>query len=208
MIPTFYNSDNDSHSTVLSPLSVPSDDNPLYDAQDSLTYTNINEMRIGSDTESESDTSAPEVWSESDRDDVDDFATPSETEKSVSHVQNIICLYLTFLQLCYPISDRAVAFLLSLFVAVFSYLSSISSNNETLRQFADTFPRTIYSLRKRILRNRSYQEFVVCPRCEQLYLKEKCTMKIGSGVVSLTCSYIEFPSHPLITIGLNVEQSL
>ena len=117
---TFYNSDNDSHSTVLSPLSVPSDDNPLYDAQDSLTYTNINEMRSGSDTECECDTSAPEVWSESDRDDVDDFATPSETEKSVSHVQNIICLYLTFLQLCYRISDRAVAFLLSLFVAVFS----------------------------------------------------------------------------------------
>ena len=38
-------------------------------------------MRSGSDTESESDTSAPEVWSESDRDDVDDFATPSETQK-------------------------------------------------------------------------------------------------------------------------------
>ena len=28
------------------------------------------------------------------------------------------------------------------------------------------------------------------------YLKEKCTMKTGSGVVSLTCSYVEFPSHP------------
>ena len=112
-----------------------------------LRRSAINEMQSGSDTESESHTSALEVWSESDRNDVDDFATPSETERSVSYVQNIICLYLTFLQLCYRISDRAVAFLLSMFVAVFSYLLSISSNNATLSVFADTFPRTLYSLR-------------------------------------------------------------
>ena len=77
-------------------------------------------------------------------------------------------------------------------------LSPLSSilQNATLKAFADAFPRTLYSLRKQIKSKRSCEEYVVCPCCDKLYPKEKCTIKTSRGVVSFTCTHIEFPNHP------------
>ena len=71
------------------------------------------------------------------------------------------------------------------------------SANMTLQAFADTFPITLYSLRKQLTIKNSFVEYVVCPSCHKLYVKDKCTVKSASGViVSLKCDHIEYPNHP------------
>ena len=87
----------------------------------------------------ESDTTAPEVWSESESLSSDD-AADTVANTSVAQVQQIFCLSITFLQLCYRISDRAIVYLLSLLGAIFQYLASMALQYLTLKAFADTSP--------------------------------------------------------------------
>ena len=189
---TFYNSDSDSHSK-LSVTSFSADEYGLCNLSNTSQSPSFpSEL---SDSQDESDTTAPEVWSDSESQDSDHELTTivSEANQSVAHVQHVFCLYITFLQLCYRITDRA--YLLALLGAVFCFLSSTALQNMTLKAFADTFPRILYSLRRRMKCKPSCREYVVCPRCDKLYPRDDCTIRTGSEVISRKCNHVEYPNH-------------
>ena len=191
------NSDSQSPSPVTgnSPSAF-SDDYHMLGESGTHHHTIVNSMNSSGNDSQESDTTAPEVWSESESLSSDD-AADTVANASAAQVQRIFCLSITFLQLCYRISDRAIVHLLTLLGAIFQYLASMVLQNLTLKAFADTFPRTLYSLRKQLMIKNSFVEYVVCPSCHKLYAKDKCTVKSSSGViVSLKCDHVEYPNHP------------
>ena len=93
-----------------------------------------------------SESSGPEVWSETESSDGDNTEENSRDTDANILVQNMFCLCLTFIQLCYKISDRAIVCLLTVIGTIFQFLSSTSPSNVVLRNFAKYFPKTIYSL--------------------------------------------------------------
>ena len=198
---TFYNSDSRQSSPVTSSPSTCFDDYDTPSESGTQHHTTVSSMDSSTNDsqKSDSDTTAPEVWSESDSLSSDDASdtTCTVANTTVVQVQHIFCHSITFLQLCYRISDRAIAYLLTLLGAIFQYLSSLAQQNPSLKAFADTFPRTLYTLRKRLGVKNSFVEYVVCPRCHKLYAKDKCTVRSTSGVImSLKCDHIEYPNHP------------
>ena len=93
---TFYNSDSDSQSK-LSVTSFSADEYGLCNI--SNTSQSPSSPSESSDSQDESDTTAPELWSDSESQDSDHELTTmvSEANKSVAHVQHVFCLYITFL---------------------------------------------------------------------------------------------------------------
>ena len=142
---TFYNSESESQS---------SDCEPFFSAPDEKIIFNSSESSDSdSPFEIDSDDSAPELWPESEiygSDESEDSDNDNSNDNtSVKQVQNVFCLCLSFIQLCYSISDRAIVYFLTLVAALFKFLSSISPDNNTIKTFTDRFPKTLYSLRKK-----------------------------------------------------------
>jgi hypothetical protein len=66
---------------------------------------------------------------------------------------------LSFFQLCFNISDRAISILLSF---LSSFFHALSSNSETLKALSDIFPKTLYSLRRGLKLEKHYVKYVNC----------------------------------------------
>jgi len=90
--------------------------------------------------------SATDVW---DAEGSDSNASSSDQggEEAHSHLQFIVSVFLSFFQLCFRISDRAMVYLLSFLSALFQYLASHAKDVPLLKHFADGSPKTLYYLR-------------------------------------------------------------
>ena len=84
--------------------------------------------------------SATEVWDIEESD--SNASSPDQGgEEAHSHLQTIVSVFLSFFQLCFRISDRAMVYLLSFLSALFHYLSSHAKDVPLLKVFADGFPK-------------------------------------------------------------------
>ena len=178
------------------------------DGQNSETLVDAELMQSDSDDGDESDScsmadfsspresessSGEEFWEVSDLEDdqSDDFQV-SHTAKSLLLG---ISIFLYFFHLFSSLSERAMVTLLSFFRTVFGFIGGIC-NNPILLELAQSIPKSLHTLRKYFRRDNGCTEYVVCPKCSQLYTISECIMKTGSRVESKRCTYIEFPHHP------------
>ena len=123
--------------------------------------------------------SAPEIW-----DDAESTSSESDTDSSEhKQLQYILCLFLSFFQLCFHVSDRAISHLLAFLYALFHHLSSHAKDAPLLKSFSEAFPRTIYSLHKPLKLQKLYVKYLVCPRCHRIYkeLESECFSKMSNG---------------------------
>ena len=116
--------------------------------------------------------SAPEVW-----DDESSFSEnkldPEDPNKltAAKQLHYTVCLLLSFFQLCFRLSARALIFLLLFLSALFKHFCSFIQN-DYFTAFAKMFPTTLYSLRRQLKLKSHYTTYVVCPRCHSLYKEQ------------------------------------
>ena len=145
-----------------------------------------------SDYDSSSD--GEEVWeiSESESD---------ETEPGIANnhtVQNLlfdIAMFLSF-HIFYKLTERATIALLVFLKTLFNFIGGITSTR-LLLELANALPKSLYGIRKYFKRQNDFTEYVVCPKCSQLYILSECIMKNQHGNdESRRCDHVEFPNHP------------
>ena len=150
---------------------------------------------------SESD-SAPEIWDEAESTSSESDCDSSDRERT--QLQYILCLFLSFFQLCFHISDRAISHLLVFFCSLFRHVSSHAKDARLLRSFSEAFPRTLHSLRKGLKFQNSHVKYVVCSRCHRLYTEESCLEGCKNGE-NPKCNHVEFPNTLTVHVGGSVE---
>lgn len=90
--------------------SPPNDEVVQIEAKDSLTPSNEHSTVSMSESSSNTNDSGPEVWDETDEcsSQSDTEANKLTEESSVLQLTLIVCLFLSFFQLCFCISDKAL----------------------------------------------------------------------------------------------------
>ena len=166
---TYCKQENDSSSASDSTFDFSEPSSPTLDCS-ILSSVELDDKLSSSETESscssDSD-SAPEVWKGSDL-----SSSESENENGRNDqtaLQYMFCVFLSFFELTFHISDRALAYLLSFLSALFSYFSSQIENAPALKMFSNNCPRTIYSMRKALNVKKLYKTYVACPHCHHSY---------------------------------------
>ena len=123
-------------------------------------------------------------------------ADDSNKLTAVKQLHYTVCLLLSFFQLCFHISDRALTYLLSFLLALLKHFCSFIQS-DYLTAFARMFPTTLYSMRKQLKLKSPYTTYIVCPKCHTLYQEADCFKTRSAGTTtSPQCTYIEFPNHP------------
>ena len=162
-----------------------------------LEHSNDFQQSTSSSLESESDIndSGLEVWEE-----IDDSSTDSEVETTDtlqdSQLMYFVSLFLSFFQLCFHVSDKALSLLLSFISALLRHIFFQLHENVHI-SFIKDFPSTLYSLRKHLRLKKSHISYVVCPRCHKLYTESDCILVRDANGLEFPpkCEHIEFPSH-------------
>ena len=169
------------------------------DVNDEVTdYESQMSEQSSSSKSSDTNDSAPEVWDETDSSlsENECDAEDSNMMTAVKQLHYTVCLLLSFFQLCFHVSVRALTYLLSFLSALLKHLCSFIQN-DYLTAFARMFPTTLYSLRKQLNLKSPYTTYVVCPKCHTLYKEADCFKTTSDGTTTtLRCTYIEFPNHP------------
>ena len=115
---------------------------------------------------SDSDVNKPEGVSE----DSTNPTKPEEVQPNTSAIIQYICYIVSFFQLCYKLSDRAVTLLL------FSYVDFCfaTEGSHTVKRIIDNLPRNVYFLKKYLRStNQSIRYYVVCPKCCTLFQRQR-----------------------------------
>ena len=108
-----------------------------------------------------------------------------------------ICLFITFFQLCYRISERGITLLLHFLRAILLWASNVTRSAELLMLY-DMIPNNVYFLKKMCGLNseKSLTTYVVCPKCHALYHLEDCIIrKYGGVLASAKCTFVLYPNH-------------
>ena len=176
-------------------------DFPVHQPVNSILIENHNDEQStisSSESESSSDNSdsGAEVW-----DETEECCSDSETETpqspATSQLTYFVCLFLSFFQLCFRISDRALSLLLSFISALLQHIGS-RVNDSAYNSFMKAFPSTLYSLRKHLKLKKPYKTFLVCPYCHKLFrTSETEPIRDTNGIeFSPKCDHIQYPNHP------------
>lgn len=116
--------------------------------------------------------------------------------EEIKLVATHICLFISFFQLCYKISERGISLLLSFLRAILLWMSSLMPSSDFLL-LRDLLPRNVYFLQKLFRSDTHIKMYVVCPKCHSLYSHKDSTFTHRNGTTeSARCSYIQFPDHP------------
>ena len=141
--------------------------------------------------------SGEEIW-ESSGDEDNSIACENQT------AMNIVSLFLNFFQLTYRISERAMLTLLAFLKVLISYLATFSQGNSVLKTFAQVIPKSVYSIRKVIAKNKDFvTEYVVCPACDHLYELSDCIISEHGTLKSRLCEFVSFPTILIALDGLS-----
>lgn len=175
------------------------DDEAIVDACESDVHFDLNsssEVSSESEVESQVCISSSEEMDASSTSDHEEDATASR-EQAVESIKCIavqICMFLSFFQLCYRVSERAISLLLSFLKTLLSWLGSRCPEIKTLH---DVLPQNIYFMRKLLGRKNEITCFVVCPKCHSLYRYKDCIVTHRTGMTeSAKCSFVQYPNHP------------
>ena len=106
-----------------------------------------------------------------------------------------ISFFLTYFHLLYHLSEIAIRTLLSFFRQLIHFLAIITGH-DLLLQIMNCIPKSMNTIRNIFPKN-SFIEYVVCSKCNKLYLPNDCIVNNNGYLESLKCSYVEFPNHPL-----------
>lgn len=146
-----------------------------------------------------------EIISESDADSSSESTEVQGEETTAIHANREqikpvllhICLFISFFQLCYKVSERGISLLLGFLKAILLWLSSVVPSSDTLNSLRDMLPRNVYFLRKLCQGDTNITKYVVCPKCHFLYNLKECIVTCRDGTKeSAKCSYVQYPNHP------------
>ena len=116
------------------------------------------------------------------------------------HIVSVhICLFLSFFQLCYKVSERGISLLLAFITSLLSWLGTFPQSAHIL-QLRDLISKNVYFLRKIFGLNSALTMYAVCPKCSSLYELKDCTVKHRNGLEeSAKYTYVQYPNHPHIS---------
>ena len=125
----------------------------------------------------------------------DDDTAFEQSAESMKPIAVQICMFLSFFQLCYRVSERGISLLLSFLKTLLSWLGSYCPEIKALH---DVLPQNVYFMRKLLGRKSSEITcFVVCPKCHSLYELKDCIVTHRTGITeSAKCSFVQYPNHP------------
>ena len=200
-------SSHEDEGTVISPADSLSC-NALQEKNDDNDEVNVdtceNEFGFISNSSSES-SSESEIESQeyiSGSEEVDTLLSDQEDgvtarEQSVESMKLIavqICMFISFFQLCYRVSERGISLLLCFLKTLLSWIGSFCPEVKTLH---DVLPGNVYFMRKLLGRKSEITCFVVCPKCHSLYTLKDCIITRRNGMTeSAKCSFVQYPNHP------------
>ena len=177
--------------------------------RDIIEQNNDFQQSTSSSSESESDIndSGLEVW-----DEIDDSSADSEVETTDtlqdSQLTYLVSLFLSFFQLCFHVSDKALSLLLSFISALLRHIFfQLPDNLHT--SFIKAFPSTLYSLRKNVILKKSHISYVVCQRCHKLYTESDCVLVRDANRLEFSpkCDHMNFLAILSKLAEKNVEQT-
>ena len=131
---------------------------------------------------------------------------PNESQEDAAsirthiHIISVhICLFLSFFQLCYKVSERGISLLLAFIRSLLSWLGTFPQSAHIL-QLRDLIPKNVYFLRKIFGCNSALRMYAVCPKCSAVYELKDCIVKHRNGLEeSAKCIYVQYPNHPHIS---------
>ena len=112
--------------------------------------------------------------------------------------RNILFGISNFFLLTFRISERAMLTLLLFIQHLIRNIiySIIGAQHKVIDILLSIFPKSLYCMRKLTNTKQDLLEYVVCPKCNCLYLRTDCIIKLLNGEVpSRRCDYIEFQNH-------------
>ena len=143
-------------------------------------------------SESECSFHDEEIWDDSSS--TSDEVIHSESYKSKEIVLGI-CVFINFFQLFYKVSERAI---LALLVFLRTLLSLIVQLNVVAELISKSLQTIKHALRSKFGQN-SVTEYVVCPKCNSLYMLQDCIIRQNGREESWLCEYVMYSRHPQIS---------
>ena len=139
-----------------------------------------------SSTEDELSLEDGEIWDDCSNSSDEETAHTDFNEKKVVLG---ICLFLNFFQVFYKVSERAILALILFLKTLMSFFG--------LDGIAALLPKPLHSVKKalRNFQQQSVVDYVVCPKCNSLYLIEHCIVGCKGREESRLCEYVEYPRH-------------
>lgn len=123
--------------------------------------------------------------------------TANSGQPNTAAIIQYVCYVVSFFQLCYKLSDRAITLLLFFLHGLLFWISLIipAEGSLVVNRIMDSLPRNIYFLKQYLhAENKSIKYYVVCPKCCTLITRRhflsyqtmpldipKCGTKIGKG---------------------------
>ena len=96
----------------------------------------------------------------------------------VSQVVLGIAFFLTYFHLLYHLSEVAIRTLLT-FTRQLIHFLAIITHHDLLLQIMNCIPKSMNTIRNKF-KEKAFVEYVVCPKCNKLYLLDDCTVNINS----------------------------
>ena len=117
----------------------------------------------------------------------------SSNKEQMRVIATHICLFVSFFQLCYKVSERGISLLLSFIRALIFWASSVVKSADFL-MLRDMLPKNVQKL---CGTDRHFTTYVVCPKCNYIYPIKQCIITHRNGTTeSAKCSYVQYPNHP------------
>ena len=100
-------------------------------------------------------------------------------------------LFLSLWAACFGISERALNHLIQFLHNIFSM---IAANAAVINSIKNTFPTSLYMLKKDLhLSVDCFEKYVICEKCGSLYtFKETLDTSITGRITPKTCGHISF----------------
>ena len=132
---------------------------------------------------------------------------PKTTE--VTAVVHHICLFISFFQLFYRISERGITLLLSFLKALLSWICTLCPQSLNIQLLRDNLPSNVYFLKQLLGNANKITTYVVCPKCHSIFSFEQCVVTHRNGTKeSIACPHIEYPNHPHLSRRLKCNTVL
>ena len=156
----------------------------------------------------EEDTSV-EMWDPDSEDEVSETGASCEIPYVQSRLIRWYAVVLFTFQFLFSLSDTALHYLFKFFSTFISLVASALPSSGLLT-FSRNLPKTLDTARK-IAKTRYdfYKVFAACPKCNKVYKLSQCITRNRNGLeTSKSCTYVEFPSHPWVTLRAPCGETL
>lgn len=106
-----------------------------------------------------------------------------------------LVFFLVLWQAVYRVSNAAITSILSFF-RYFTLFVGNAFRCEGMKKMAGEIPLSYPKAQKLLGMKNAFTEYVVCPRCDSIYVYEDCVKNTSGRIEGKLCEHIAFPSHP------------